>query len=300
MPAVHQVAPVLAVGEGKGADQPPAGPATQAVTAEGPAAPVSPDLIATLAPEAPPPNGQSGLDSRTIAEGPGTRIGPYKLLQRIGEGGMGAVYMAEQEKPVRRRVALKIIKPGMDSEQVVARFEAERQALAMMDHPSIARVFDAGTTETGRPFFVMELVKGIPITEYCDQARLSTRERLELFVAVCQAIQHAHQKGIIHRDVKPSNVLVTLVDGQPLPKVIDFGIAKAIDQRLTEKTMFTQYGAIVGTLEYMSPEQAELSGLDVDTRSDIYALGVLLYELLTGTTPLDRRGFARRGSPRCS
>ncbi len=224
---------------------------------------------------------------RLVSEGPGTLIGPYKLLQEIGEGGMGKVYMAEQEKPVRRRVALKIIKPGMDTGQVVARFEAERQALALMDHPSIAKVLDAGSTESGRPFFVMELVKGIPITEYCDQARLSTKDRLALFVPVCQAIQHAHQKGIIHRDIKPSNVMVTLIDGRPVPKVIDFGVAKAVDQRLTEKTMFTQFGLIIGTLEYMSPEQAELSGLDVDTRSDIYGLGVMLYELLTGTTPLE-------------
>ena len=201
---------------------------------------------------------------------------------------MGTVYMAEQEKPVRRRVALKIIKPGMDTDQVVARFEAERQALALMDHHSIAKVFDAGATETGRPYFVMELVNGIPITDYCDRANLSPRERLELFIPVCQAIQHAHQKGVIHRDVKPSNILVTLHDGKPVPKVIDFGIAKAIAQRLTERTMFTQFGAVVGTLEYMSPEQAEMSGMDVDTRTDIYALGVLLYELLTGTTPLQR------------
>ena len=219
-------------------------------------------------------------------EGPGTRIGPYKLLEQIGEGGMGVVYMAEQEAPVRRRVALKIIKPGMDSRQVIARFEAERQALALMDHQNIARVFDAGATETGRPFFVMELVHGVPITDYCDQNRLTPCERLELFMPVCQAVQHAHQKGIIHRDIKPSNVLVTLYDGKPVPKVIDFGIAKAIEQRLTERTLFTQFGTIVGTLEYMSPEQAEMSGLGVDTRSDIYSLGVLLYELLTGTTPL--------------
>ena len=224
---------------------------------------------------------------RPISEGPGTRIGAYKLLQKIGEGGMGVVYMAEQEVPVRRMVALKIIKPGMDSDQVIARFEAERQALALMDHPSIARVLDGGTTETGRPYFVMELVKGIPITEFCDTAHLSTRDRLDLFIPVCRAIQHAHQKGIIHRDIKPSNVMITLIDGRPTPKVIDFGVAKAISQRLTERTMFTQYGAVVGTLEYMSPEQADLSGLDVDTRGDIYALGVMLYELLTGSTPLD-------------
>jgi len=190
-----------------------------------------------------------------LEEGPGTVIGPYKLLQEIGEGGMGAVFMAEQEHPIRRRVALKIIKPGMDSRQVIARFEAERQALALMDHPSIARVLDAGTTASGRPFFVMELVRGIPITDYCDQNRLDPQERLELFIPVCQAIQHAHQKGIIHRDIKPSNILITLHDGRPVPKVIDFGIAKAIDQRLTERTLFTEFGAVIGTPEYMSPEQ---------------------------------------------
>jgi WD40 repeat protein/serine/threonine protein kinase len=223
-----------------------------------------------------------------LSECPGTRIGPYKLLQQLGEGGMGAVYMAEQEQPLRRRVALKIIKPGMDSAQVIARFEVERQALALMDHPNIARVLDAGTTDCGRPYFVMELVHGVPITQYCDANKLSPRQRLELFVSVCQAIQHAHQKGIIHRDLKPSNVMVTLHDGQPVPKIIDFGVAKATEQRLTERTLFTQYGTIVGTLEYMAPEQAEMSGLGVDTRSDIYALGVLLYELLTGTTPLER------------
>ena len=208
---------------------------------------------------------------------------------------MGAVFIAEQEKPVRRRVALKVIKAGMDSAQVVARFEAERQALALMDHPNIAKVFDAGTTESGRPFFAMELVKGVSITQYCDQSRLSPRERLALFIPVCQAIQHAHQKGVIHRDIKPSNVLVTLIDARPVPKVIDFGVAKAIDQRLTEKTLFTQFGSIVGTLEYMSPEQAELSGMDVDTRSDVYALGVLLYELLTGTTPLEHERLRDAG-----
>jgi WD40 repeat protein/serine/threonine protein kinase len=228
-------------------------------------------------------------DHRPILEEPGTRIGPYKLLQQIGEGGMGIVYMAEQEEPVRRKVALKIIKPGMDSAQVVARFEAERQALALMDHLHIARVLDAGATATGRPYFVMELVHGVSITRYCDDNRLTPRERLELFIPVCQAIQHAHQKGIIHRDLKPSNVMVCLYDGKPVPKVIDFGVAKAIEQRLTERTLFTQYGTIVGTFEYMAPEQAEMSQLGVDTRSDLYALGVLLYELLTGSTPLEHK-----------
>jgi serine/threonine protein kinase len=223
------------------------------------------------------------------AEGLGTMIGPYKLLQQIGEGGMGTVFLAEQERPVQRRVALKVIKPGMDSHQVIARFEAERQALALMDHPNIARVLEAGTTESGRPYFVMELVKGVPITKYCDERRLTPAQRLELFVPVCSAVQHAHQKGIIHRDLKPSNVLVALYDGKPVPKVIDFGIAKATGPRLTDRTLFTELGAVVGTLEYMSPEQAALNQLDIDTRSDIYSLGVLLYELLTGTTPLERQ-----------
>jgi eukaryotic-like serine/threonine-protein kinase len=215
------------------------------------------------------------------------RIGPYKLLQKIGEGGMGTVYLAEQVAPVRRTVALKVIKPGMDSRQVLARFEAERQALAMMDHPNIAKVLDAGTTDQGRPYFVMELVKGVPITRDCDDRRLTLRERLALFIPVCQAVQHAHQKGIIHRDLKPSNVLVGLYDGRPIPKVIDFGVAKATGPKLTEATLFTGFGAVVGTPEYMSPEQAQLDNLDIDTRSDVYSLGVLLYQLLTGTTPLD-------------
>ena len=231
----------------------------------------------------------------SLTEGLGTRIGRYKLLQKIGEGGGGMVYMAEQQEPVRRRVALKIIKLGMDTKSVIARFEAERQALAMMDHQNIARVFDAGATETGRPYFVMELVRGVKITEYCDQNNLDTHQRLELFIQTCQAIQHAHQKGIIHRDIKPSNVLVTLHDGVPVPKVIDFGIAKAIEARLTDKTLFTAYEQIIGTPAYMSPEQAELSGLDVDTRSDIYSLGVLLYELLTSRTPFDAKKLLQHG-----
>ena len=225
----------------------------------------------------------------------GTRVGRYKLLQRIGEGGCGVVYMAEQEEPVRRRVALKIIKLGMDTKSVIARFDAERQALAMMDHPNIARVLDAGATETGRPYFVMELVRGYKITEYCDRNNLATPERLDLFIQVCNAIQHAHQKGVIHRDIKPSNILVTMHDGRPVPKVIDFGIAKAIQGKLTDKTLFTAYEQLIGTPAYMSPEQAEMSGLDVDTRSDIYSLGVLLYELLTGKTPFNQQELMQSG-----
>ena len=234
-------------------------------------------------------------DQKPIKEAPGQEIGRYKLLQKIGEGGFGVVFMAEQVRPVRRKVAVKVIKPGMDSNAVVARFEAERQALAMMDHPNIARVLDGGATEEGRPYFVMELVQGVPITEYCDKNQLNTEERLHLFVSVCKAMQHAHQKGIIHRDLKPSNILITLHDGKPTVKVIDFGVAKAIHQQLTEKTLFTAFGQMVGTPQYMSPEQAEMSGLDVDTRSDIYSLGVLLYELLTGTTPLETERLRSAG-----
>jgi WD40 repeat protein/serine/threonine protein kinase len=230
-----------------------------------------------------------------LAEQPGTVIGPYKLLQQIGEGGFGVVFMAEQTAPVRRKVALKVIKPGMDTREVIARFEAERQALALMDHPNIARVFDAGATLSGRPYFVMELVHGVPITEYCNLQKLSPTQRLKLFIDVCRAVQHAHQKGIIHRDLKSSNVMVTMHDDKPVPKIIDFGVSKAISHQLTEKTLFTAYGQMVGTPMYMSPEQAQLSGLDVDTRSDIYSLGVLLYELTTGTTPFDEATLKRVG-----
>jgi serine/threonine protein kinase len=228
-------------------------------------------------------------------ESAGKRVGAYKLLQRIGEGGCGVVYMAEQEKPVRRRVALKIIKWGMDTKSVVARFEAERQALALMDHPNIARVLDAGATESGRPFFVMELVRGVKITDYCDQSELDTRRRLKLFIHVCHAIQHAHQKGVIHRDIKPSNILITLIDGLPVPKVIDFGIAKAVEGRLTDNTIFTAYEQFIGTPAYMSPEQAVMSGAEADTRSDIYSLGVLLYELLTGRPPFETKELLQSG-----
>jgi WD40 repeat protein/serine/threonine protein kinase len=228
-------------------------------------------------------------------EPPGTVIGPYKLLELIGEGGMGTVWMAQQAEPVKRLVAVKLIKAGMDSKQVVARFEAERQALALMDHPNIAGVLDAGTTGAGRPYFVMDIVKGMPITEYCDEHRLTPRQRLELFIPVCQAVQHAHQKGIIHRDLKPNNVLVAPYDGLPVPKVIDFGVAKAVGQQLTDRTLVTGFGAVVGTLEYMSPEQAELNNSDIDTRSDIYALGALLYELLTGTPPFSRKELQKTG-----
>jgi eukaryotic-like serine/threonine-protein kinase len=241
------------------------------------------------APERPP------LAAVPAVEPPSPQIGRFKLLERLGEGGFGEVWMAEQREPVKRRVALKLIKPGMDSRQVVARFEAERQALALMDHPNIARVFDAGTTDLGRPYFVMELVRGVKITDYCDQTHLSTRQRLDLFIQVCKAVQHAHQKGIIHRDIKPSNILVTLHDGVPVPKVIDFGIAKATQGELTDMTVFTQFQQFIGTPAYVSPEQAEMSGLDIDTRADIYSLGVLLYELLVGQTPFDVRDMMRGG-----
>jgi serine/threonine protein kinase len=235
------------------------------------------------------------LEPGRPVEAAGSLIGPYKLLQQIGEGGFGVVYMAEQESPVRRMVALKIIKPGMDTAQVIARFESERQALALMDHPNIAKVFDAGTTDAGRPYFVMELVKGVPITEFCDKNHMPPGQRLKLFIDVCHAIQHAHHKGVIHRDIKPSNVMVTLHDGVPVVKVIDFGVAKATMQKLTEKTLFTSYGQMIGSPAYMSPEQAEMSGLDIDTRSDVYSLGVMLYELLTGTTPLENRRLREAG-----
>jgi WD40 repeat protein/serine/threonine protein kinase len=235
------------------------------------------------------------VESPQLAESPGRIVGPYKLLEQIGQGGMGTVWMAQQTEPVKRVVALKLIKAGMDSKQVIARFEAERQALALMDHANIARVLDASTTSAGRPYFVMELLKGVPITRYCDEHHLTPRQRLELFIPVCQAVHHAHQKGIIHRDLKPSNVVVGLYDGKPVPKIIDFGVAKATGPKLTEATLFTGFGTVIGTPEYMSPEQAQLDNLDIDTRSDIYSLGVLLYELLTGTTPFAKKDLETAG-----
>jgi serine/threonine protein kinase len=256
------------------------GPYAPAGDTPGESSAVEPETLDTLPPAHHPPR----------TEGPGTEIGPYRLVRLLGEGGMGAVYLAEQQRPIRRQVALKIIKPGMDSAQVVARFEAERQALTMMDHPHIAKVLDAGATANGRPFFVMELVQGVPMARYCNQHQLTVRRRLELFVLVCQAVQHAHLKGIIHRDLKPSNVLVALQDGRPVPRVIDFGVAKAVEQPLTDQSQLTQAGALVGTLKYMSPEQADFGAGGIDTRSDVYSLGVMLYELLTGSVPLDVRG----------
>jgi serine/threonine protein kinase len=226
---------------------------------------------------------------------PGDEIGPYKLMSILGEGGCGIVYLAEQSQPIRRQVALKVIKPGMDSKQVIARFEAEQQALALMEHPHVARVHDAGLTPGGRPYFVMEYVQGIPITEHCDEHKLTVEERLRLFLHVCEAVQHAHQKGIIHRDLKPSNILVTMEDQEAVPKVIDFGVARAISQPLTEHTLYTEQGQLVGTPEYMSPEQADESNQDIDTRTDVYSLGVVLYELLAGVLPFDRKAF-RRGA----
>ncbi len=258
-------------------------------------------LALSLPGSAAPPSWSSSTASEAVPpalqdeESVGTRIGRYKLVQKIGEGGCGVVYMAEQEEPVRRRVALKIIKLGMETKSVIARFEAERQALAMMDHPNIARVFDAGATDRGSPYFVMELVRGVRITKYCDKNHLGIRQRLDLFIQICHAIQHAHQKGIIHRDIKPSNIMVALHDGVPVPKVIDFGISKATDARLADRLSFTAYAQLIGTPDYMSPEQADMSGLDIDTRSDIYSLGVLLYELLTGKTPFDTKELLGSG-----
>jgi len=262
--------------------------------ASGRAALNPPEVDAQVAAMIKETNGNIRLDDFTD-EQIGQRVGRYKLLQKIGEGGCGAVYLVEQAEPVRRQVALKVIKLGMDTKNVILRFEAERQALAMMDHPNIARVLDAGATETGRPFFVMEFVRGPRITKFCDENKFDTRQRLELFVQVCRAIQHAHQKGVIHRDIKPSNILVTLHDGAPVPKVIDFGIAKATEGKLTDNTLFTGVEQFVGTPAYMSPEQAEATGLDIDTRSDIYSLGILLYELLTGRTPFDMTVLMQSG-----
>jgi serine/threonine protein kinase len=237
-----------------------------------------------------PENAEDGFAAPTVGSiepNSGFDVGPYHLLQKIGEGGMGEVWLAEQRQPVRRRVAVKLVRAGMDTREVIARFESERQALALMDHPSIAKVFDAGSTPEGRPYFVMEYVAGMPITDYCDKHTLTMRQRMELFMLVCEGVQHAHQKAIIHRDLKPSNILVSEMDGKAMPRIIDFGVAKAAAQRLTPGTMYTRIGAILGTLEYMSPEQAASTGEDIDTRTDVYSLGVVLYELLVGTLPLD-------------
>jgi predicted Ser/Thr protein kinase len=244
-------------------------------------------------PGAPEEETRAGSVNRPLTRPLPSHVGPFRVIELLGQGGMGAVYLAEQTQPFRRPVAVKVIKPGMDSDQVIARFETERQALALMNHPNVARVLDAGATSDGRPYFVMEHVPGVPITDYCDRHTLNARERLKLFLSVCDAVQHAHQKGIIHRDLKPSNVLVALQDDVPVPKVIDFGVAKAIEQRLTEKTLYTELGQLVGTPEYMSPEQAEMTVLDIDTRTDIYSLGVLLYELLVGALPFDRKALRR-------
>ena len=233
--------------------------------------------------------------AKNLIEQPGTRIGRYKLIRMLGEGGMGIVYLAEQQGSIRRRVALKVIKPGMDSARVLARFEAERQALALLDHPNIAHVYDSGTTEVGRPYFVMEHVKGLPITDHCDHYKLTIEQRLRLFQQVCQAGYHAHQKGIIHRDIKPSNILVSIHEDQAVPKIIDFGVAKAVSQPLTERTLYTEQGQLFGTPEYMSPEQADMANEDIDTRSDIYSLGVLLYVLLTGVLPFDSETLREGG-----
>ena len=237
--------------------------------------------------DAPGEDGPPLLPERVFA-------GRFKLRQKLGEGGMGEVWVADQAAPVQRRVAIKVVRPGLDSERMLARFDQERQALALMDHPNIAKVLDAGEAD-GRPYFVMELIKGVPITEYCDRAQLSPRERLALFVPVCEAVQHAHQKGVVHRDLKPSNILVALYDGRPVPKVIDFGIAKATGARLTDRSIYTEVGALIGTLEYMAPEQAELNNLDIDTRADVYALGAILYELLTGSVPFSRQELQASG-----
>ncbi|HET6372683.1 MAG TPA: serine/threonine-protein kinase, partial [Candidatus Polarisedimenticolia bacterium] len=241
------------------------------------------------------PTLDGGSTGVPLGHRPPTAIGPYRILQKLGEGGMGIVYVAEQSEPVRRRVALKVIKQGMDTAKVIARFEAERQALALMDHPAIATIYDAGTTPDGRPYFVMEHVQGVPITEHCDRLKLTNKERLELFLQVCEGVQHAHQKAVIHRDLKPSNVLVSVQDGRPVVKIIDFGVAKAVSQRLTERTLYTELGVMIGTPEYMSPEQAEMTGQDVDTRTDVFSLGVMLYELLVGALPFDSRELRQAG-----